>query len=92
MTDHTAPKVMYCAPSEEGGWAIAHAGDWPSPGNPKDTKYLRDDLLERAVQTALEMAVATAKHVNGGSMSGPARAIRAIRVEDVMKKMEKSDE
>lgn len=44
MTDNTAPEIMYCAPSEAGGWADAHAGDWPSPANPNDTKYIRADL------------------------------------------------
>ena len=54
-----APERIWAAPSPHGGWAEAHAGDWPSPANPHDTKFVRHDLYDAAVARAevAEMAV-----------------------------------
>ena len=47
-----APERIWAAPSPHGGWAEAHAGDWPSPANPHDTKFVRHDLYDAAVARA----------------------------------------
>lgn len=42
--DLAAPDRMFVAPGAHGTWAEAFAGDWPSPGNPQDTPYVREDI------------------------------------------------
>jgi len=100
MTDHTAPERIWAWP-----WEVDRSrGQWTlnqSIGFDAEAEYIRADLLERAIQTALEMA-ATECHraAYGGQYPqddqielGCLRAldnVNAIRVEDVLKKMEEN--
>ena len=59
MTD--APERMYIAPSKNGGWMEAHAGEWPSPGNPKDTAYIRFDAAKAQLSAAQAQVAALTK-------------------------------
>jgi hypothetical protein len=59
-------------------------GEWASEAG-QGVEYVRADLLERAVQTALEMAATEAWHC-GGVEAGS--TVRAISVEDVMERLE----
>ena len=52
-----APRIMYVASTPAGGWMNANAGDWPSPGNPSDTRYLRADIAEAEKAAAVREAV-----------------------------------
>jgi len=63
----------------------------PSLPSQPDAEYIRADLLARAIQTALEMAKeADAEY--WGQPSVVSKRISEIRVEDVLEKMEASDD
>jgi len=85
MTDNTAPERIWATrigvqPNN------GHAGIFRSDAK-EGQEYIRADLLERAIQTALEMAKeADAEY--WGQPTVVSKRIGAIRVEDVMKKME----